>query len=153
MYQNIDLIFLSRLVEIKGIFLFLDALVSLCEDKTFNNELNIVIAGIPSPEFIERYSKYEKIFRNSKNIKINYCGLLSQEKKWELLHQSKNYILPTFGDSFGIAAIEALFSNVKVAASKRLGCSEILRNLKSFNYIELNKNSIKEDIKILLKNG
>ena len=42
--RNIDLIFLSRLNEIKGIFLLLDSLVMLCKDKNFKKNINIKIA-------------------------------------------------------------------------------------------------------------
>ncbi len=151
--KKIDFLFFSRLVEIKGINLFLDALVYLCNDAEFHENLSIKIAGIPSIKFLKRYEKIKEIFSRSNFLDISYEGMVSQERKWELLNDSKNYILPTYGDSFGISAIEALFANNKVAASKYLGCSTLIDDLNEFNYIDLSVIGIVRYIKSFCTNN
>ena len=145
--RSIDIIFLSRLINIKGVSLLLEALKVLCEDEKFKSKIYIVIAGIPSKEFTEKYNKYKIIFKKNKYLNIKYKGMVSQSLKWKLLHDSKYFILPTFGDSFGIAALEALFSNTKVISSNKLGCSEIINKLEYFEYIDLSVLSIVNKIK------
>ena len=60
---------------------------------------------------------------------------------------SRNYILPTLGDSFGISVIEALFANLNVVSTINLGCAPYIDNLKSFKYIDLNVKSLTTYIK------
>ncbi len=146
-YRKIDLLFFSRLVEIKGINLFLDALVYLCNEGEIYKNLKIKIAGIPSQQFYRKYSKAKEIFAKNKFLDISYEGMVSPQRKWELFNDSKNYILPTYGDSFGISVIEALFSNNKVASSHYLGCATLIDELDEFTYIDLSVFGIAKYIK------
>ena len=59
--------------------------------------------------------------------------------------------MPTFSDSFGIAVIEALSANVKIASTKMLGCAEYIDSLDAFTYLETTPYSIKKYIKKLIK--
>lgn len=145
-----DLLFFSRLVEIKGINLFLDALVYLCKEGEIYKNLRIKIAGIPSAQFCSKYEKAKEIFVKNKFLEISYEGNVSQQRKWELFNDSKNYILPTYGDSFGISAIEALFSNNKVASTKYLGCAKLIDDLDEFTYIDLSVFGIAKYIKSII---
>ena len=49
--KKIDLIYLSRITDIKGISLLLNALVDFSEDSMSEEILNVVIAGLPSKNF------------------------------------------------------------------------------------------------------
>lgn len=146
-HRKIDLLFFSRLVEIKGINLFLDALVYLCNEGEIYKNLKIKIAGIPSQQFYRKYNKAKEIFAKNKFLDISYEGMVSPQRKWELFNDSKNYILPTYGDSFGISVIEALFSNNKVASSHYLGCATLIDELDEFTYIDLSVFGIAKYIK------
>ena len=146
------MLFLSRLTRVKGIFIFLDALCDLCNDLEFSTQINILIAGLPTDEFLKKYSKIKKLFAKKNNLNVKYNGNVSEEDKWNIFFNSKNFILPTLSDSFGIAAIEALSANVNVASTRMLGCSNIIDSLESFTYLNPEKESIKKYIKYLLEN-
>ena len=149
--RDIDLLFLSRLTPIKGILIFLEAVADLCDDTTISKPFKIVIAGIPDKDFLKKYSIYKNKFKNKVNLDVSYVGMVSEKRKWELLFNSKNFILPTLSDSFGIAIVEALSANVKIASTKMLGCAEYIDSLDEFTYLDVTPYSIKKYITRLMK--
>ena len=150
-HRKIDLLYLSRITEIKGISLLLNALVDFSEDSMSEEILNVVIAGLPSKAFLKKYAEFKKVFNNKSNLNVKYLGVLSEKNKWRTLLNSRNFILPTYSDSFGIAAIEALTANVNVASTKQLGCADLIDSLEEFTYIDNTSESIKQYLKNILK--
>ena len=93
----------------------------------------------------------KKFLKIKSNLNVKYLGVLSEHKKWQTLLNSRNFILPTYSDSFGIAAIEALTANVHVASTKQLGCAYLIDSLEEFTYIDNTSESIKQYLNNLLK--
>tara|TARA_B100000161_G_C33502149_1_gene392217 strand:+ start:69 stop:935 length:867 start_codon:yes stop_codon:yes gene_type:complete len=150
-HRKIDLLYLSRITDIKGISLLLNALVNFSEDSLSKEILNVVIAGLPSKTFLKKYAEFKKVFRKKSNLNVKYLGVLSEQNKWQTLLNSRNFILPTYSDSFGIAAIEALTANVHVASTKQLGCAYLIDSLEEFTYIDNSSESINQYLDNLLK--
>lgn len=157
-FDCIRIIFLSNLMQEKGIFYLLDALKEL-ENKNISYEAKIAgnIDG----------SLQKKIIKKISELKYTqYVGIVSGENKKQLLQWSTIFILPTFYKMEGqpISILEALATQNLLITTNFAGIPDILKegihgffvNAKSSNDIvmrllEINQN--KEIIKQIATNN
>lgn len=98
---------LSRKKNIKGALIMLTGVTGdiffdiygPLEDQGYWEECNRVIAGLP------------------KNIKVNYCGEAEHSKVSRIFFEHDLLLLPTLGENFGHAIVEALSSGCPVLIS------------------------------------
>ncbi|AUC16631.1 hypothetical protein BTO06_16410 [Tenacibaculum sp. SZ-18] len=134
-FSKLKLVFLSNLMQEKGIIYLLDALISLEE----NNILyEAKIAGnidINLKDNIE-----EKL--NSLKF-TEYVGVVKEEDKKSLLYWSNTFILPTFYKMEGqpISILEALASKNCVVTTAHAGIPDIIQDSKNGKFIA--KESVK----------
>ncbi len=79
-------------------------------------EINII--GVKGSSFV--------IIPEIKDLKVNFLGYLNHSDVIKFLVKSKYFVLPSFYESFGIPALEALLSGCKVAASNTGALKEVL---------------------------
>ncbi|QZE13432.1 glycosyltransferase family 4 protein [Halosquirtibacter laminarini] len=120
---RMKLLYLSNIMQSKGIFILLDAIEKM---KDLKNDFELNIAG----EFLDDYLmsseevkvKFENKVKllNDNGFRVVYKGVVFQSKKIELLSDSDIFILPTFHrtEAFPISIIEAM----------RAGCGIISTN-------------------------
>lgn len=105
--NKIKILFVGREFKIKGGDIALGIMDKLT--KKYPNVEGIVVSDVP-PEIIKKYSV---------NKKINFLGLVSQERLFnEIYPQSDIFLYPTFSDTFGFAIIEAQSFGLPVVAMK-----------------------------------
>lgn len=133
--ENLKIIFLSRICEMKNLLGAIDILASI-------NDLNIQFDIYGNKEDIDYWEKCEKKLRTlSVNIKWKYCGECDSEKVLEIFAKYDVFLFPTLGENFGHVINEALIA----------GCIPIISNNTPWNDIE--ENNCGKVIPITCKNA
>ena len=138
------IIFLSNLMEEKGIFDLLEAL-RILEEKGFEYEAKI--AGNLDTTHENKLQAYIKTLKKTK-----YVGVVSGKNKKDLLLWSNIFILPTFYKMEGqpISILEAMATGNIVLTTRHAGIPDIFQNETNGYYVEKNNsNSIVEIIQSL----
>ena len=138
------IIFLSNLMEEKGIFDLLEAL-RILEEKGFEYEAKI--AGNLDTTHENKLQAYIKTLKKTK-----YVGVVSGKNKKDLLLWSNIFILPTFYKMEGqpISILEAMATGNIVLTTRHAGIPDIFQNEIHGYYVEKNNsNSIVEIIQSL----
>lgn len=117
--KKIKIIFLSNLMEEKGIFDLLEAL-KILEQQKFNYEAKI--AGNLDAKHKELIESY---FRELKNV--TYCGVVSGNTKKELLLWGNIFVLPTYYEMEGqpISILEAMATGNLILTTHHAGIPDI----------------------------
>lgn len=116
-YKHINLLFLSNFLEEKGINVFFEAIREINKRGIL---INVKIAGNKvANNNIDNYLK-ELTF-------IEYCGVVKELKKKELLLWSNVFCLPTFYKMEGqpISIIEAMATGNLILTTKHAGITDI----------------------------
>jgi glycosyltransferase involved in cell wall biosynthesis len=129
--RTIKLLFLSNLLPLKGIKLYLDAAAKLIADKQ-NIEINI--AG----PFNDRYTKAELnsfLLAHPLLAKVTKVhGSVTGVTKWKLLNDCDVLVHPTFNDAFPLVILEAMAAGCLIVSTKQGGIPDMLNN-KSFGFL------------------
>lgn len=141
------IIFLSNLMEEKGIFDLLEAL-KILEEEGFEYEAKI--AGNIDIKHEKRTNEYFSLLKN-----VTYCGVVSGNEKKELLVWGNIFILPTYYAMEGqpISILEAMATNNLVLTTNHAGIPDIFKENENGFYVEKNNvNSIVNRIKEISSN-
>jgi glycosyltransferase involved in cell wall biosynthesis len=137
------IIFLSNLMEEKGIFALLEALKTL-ESEGFEYEAKI--AGNIDESNKEKVLKYFESLNNT-----SYCGVVRGQEKKDLLLWSNTFILPTWYSMEGqpISILEAMATANVVLTTNHAGIPDIFKESVNGFYVHKNDplsitNSIKQ---------
>jgi glycosyltransferase involved in cell wall biosynthesis len=109
------LLFLSRFGPQKGSELVIEAFAQL--DQRFS-DWTLVMAGGGEAAYERRLKQLAETSGLRGNI--TWVGYLSGAQKWSAFAASQAYILPSFSESFGIAAAEALVAGMPALLSSRI---------------------------------
>jgi glycosyltransferase involved in cell wall biosynthesis len=107
---KLDCIFIARLVPIKNLLFLLKALLMV------KAKIVLTIAGPVEDEVYWETCK-QQIAQLPSNIQCNYIGPQANEQLYQLLLQNHLFVLPTTGENFGHAIIEALLAGRPVLIS------------------------------------
>ena len=133
--ENLKIIFLSRICEMKNLLGAIDILISI-------KDLNIQFDIYGNKEDIDYWEKCErKLYTLPANIKWKYCGECDSEKVLEIFAKYDIFLFPTLGENFGHVINEALIA----------GCIPIISNNTPWNDIE--ENNCGKVIPITCKNA
>ena len=109
-------LFLSRLDPKKGMDLLIDAFAELKQRRT--NAL-LVIAGDGEVGFVRHLR--ERAEKRGIASDVMWTGFLDGGDKLSALAAAKAFVLPSYSENFGIAAVEALAAGVPVIVTKGVG--------------------------------
>jgi glycosyltransferase involved in cell wall biosynthesis len=136
--KKTSLLFLSNLLPLKGINLYLEAAARLLNE---GYDLEINIAG----PFTNKYSEqdFNNFLLENSNIKnaINYHGSVSGVQKWTLLKETDVFVHPTYNDAFPLVILEAMASGCIIISTDQGGIPDIIKN-KPFGFVLKEINSI-----------
>ncbi|WP_432707984.1 XrtY-associated glycosyltransferase XYAG1 [Pedobacter sp.] len=119
--SGIDLLFLSRIEEKKGLFALFAALSTLTLPWT------LTIAGTGDFQYIQQLKKLTEVLRI--NHRINWLGEVDDINKFVLLRKSDFLILPSFNENFANVVVESLAVGTPVIVSSEVGLADyILKN-------------------------
>jgi len=137
--KKYDLVFSSRLVKNKGIFLLLKAV------KKLKIKLAIIGTG-PLEDKIKKYIKKNK-------LNVDFLGWLSSvEDLAKTYNQSKALIMCSFNEGGPRVTLEAMACNIPVITSKVGIMLDIIKYQENGLFIDWNVNDIIKNINLLLKN-
>ena len=145
--NEINIFFLSNLMEEKGIFQLIEAL-KILEHKKLNFKAKL--AGNIDVK------NQEKIFHQIKKLNsTSYIGVVKNKEKLDLLKWGNIFILPTFHKTEGqpISILEAIASGNIVVSTFYPGISDIFSNGLKCVYIEKeNSNDIASKLQKIISN-
>lgn len=118
------LLFLSNLIESKGVFVLLDAL-KILKEKGYSFEC--IFVGGESKEIDKNRFEHEVEIRNL-NQRIAYQGKIYGIEKEKILASSDNFILPTSDECFPLVLLEAMQQSVPVISTDEGGIQDIINN-------------------------
>jgi glycosyltransferase involved in cell wall biosynthesis len=111
-------LFISRLHPIKGLP---DLVQSWAKVKP--KDWRVLIAG---PDENNHRADLEKLAQSlGVRNDFEFVGPIDDDHKWELLHRSDLFVLPSYSESFGMAIAEALAAGVPVITTKATPWREI----------------------------
>ncbi|MDD5194877.1 MAG: glycosyltransferase family 4 protein [Candidatus Omnitrophica bacterium] len=118
------ILYVGRIAEVKGIFPFLAAINEV--EKSFP-DIKVILAG---PWQLPQ-TPQELGITISKSISeeaITWLGYVSGDKLSRLYKEARVCIVPSYFESFGIAALEAMFFGLPVVATNVGGLPEVVEN-------------------------
>lgn len=145
--KELRIVYLSNLMEEKGILYLLDAL-AVIEDKNISYKAKI--AGN-----IDESLKEKIDFKINKLENTSYLGIVYKKEKKELLEWSNIFILPTFYKMEGqpISILEALATKNVIIATDHAGIKDIIKpNIHGYLVKPKSAESIVEPILFLNEN-
>lgn len=143
-YDQINLLFLSNFLEEKGINVFLEAIKKINESGI---SINVKIAGNKiANNNVDRYIKDLPF--------IEYCGVVKDLEKRELLIWANVFCLPTFYKMEGqpISIIEAMATGNLILTTKHAGIPDICSDKNAVFCNKNDVNDLKEKILFLADN-
>jgi len=142
------LLFLSNLIESKGVYILLDAL-KLLKDQGLLFFCNFVggEGDINSEEF---NSKLKNL--NLQDC-VSYLGKKYNVEKYEIFQSSDIFVFPTFYETFGLVNLEAMMFGLPVISTNEGGIPDIVTDNET-GFIVRRKNSqdLADKIKFLIEN-
>jgi glycosyltransferase involved in cell wall biosynthesis len=147
--RKIKLLFLSNLLPLKGIKLYLEAATKVI---VTNSDIEINIAG----PFNDKYTEDDLnsfLLSHPELARVTKVhGSVKGAKKWNLLNDSDVLVHPTFNDAFPLVILEAMAAGCLVVSTKQGGIPDILEG-KSFGFIlnEVTADCLTEKLQYLLK--
>lgn len=119
-----QILFLSNLIESKGVFTLLDALKILkAEGYIFQCKF---IGGETKEIDAERFN--EEVRKRGLDESVNYLGRKYGEEKHEILAQSDILTFPTFNETFGLVLLEAMQQATPVITTDVGGIPDIVED-------------------------
>ncbi|MCM8568759.1 glycosyltransferase family 4 protein [Gramella jeungdoensis] len=145
--KKVQLLFLSNLIESKGVFVLLEALKKL-KDRGIHFHCSYIGGeGDVSAEFFN--SKINDF--GLKNF-VFYEGKKYGNEKLEYLLKSHVFVLPTLNDCFPLVILEALQFSLPVVSTIEGGISEMVENEKNGFLVQKNDAfEIADKLEILIK--
>jgi len=109
--KEFDLCFMGRFHEQKGLFELVDILKRLKEKKP---DISLALLGGGVERIEKRFFKLVK--ENNLDESIKYFGYVTGDKKFDILRSCKVFLFPSYYESFGQVALEALGCGLPVVA-------------------------------------
>jgi glycosyltransferase involved in cell wall biosynthesis len=140
------ILFLSRLNVKKGLDILLPAFSRLLAER---NDLHLVLAG-PDDGYLGDIQAY--IQKNNLQSHVTLPGMLIKEQKLAAFADADLYTLPTYSESFAIAALEAMAAGLPTLLTEHVGFGGYLRQYKAAHLCEPTEQSVYDGLNYLLTN-
>ena len=148
--QRINLLFLSNLIESKGVKVLLESVNILKEEYSQKFHVNFV-GNFGSEELKDYFMDYIKT-KKIENL-VSYHGPRYGVEKNEILSKNDIFILPTFNDCFPLSLLEAMQFSLPLISTSEGAIPDILIDGKN-GFLVKRKDSkdLAQKIKIFLEN-
>ncbi len=141
------ILFLGRLTWEKGLALLVPAIAAV---QKLVPEATLVLAGPDQNGYSRRLIKMAADAGISRRIVIT--GQLDWDRKWLALRECELLVLPSYSESFGLAALEASAAGKPVVVTKEVGVAPVLREAGAGVVTEVAPESLAAAITALLNN-
>lgn len=115
------ILFFGRINFLKGLDLLVPAFARIARER---GDVHLVLAGPDN----EGYAKKVKTWVRNEGMeeRVTFTGMLQGELKLALLRESEMLVVPSYGENFGIAVIEAMACSLPVLISNKINiCHEV----------------------------
>ncbi len=136
-----NILFVGRIDPVKGIELLMESLKFIRGDFVLN------IAGGPSKDI----SYYENIKDNTSKYPIRFFGKVPHKELYKIYQNSCMLVLPSYYESFGLVALEAMSSGRPVVGFSDTSLSEVVGE-KAGIFVKRNTREFAHAINFLLNN-
>ena len=109
--KKYDIAFMGRFHPQKGLFEIIEILKIL---KKIKPDIKLLLIGGGNEAIKKKF--FDLIHAHNFNDNIEYAGFISSDEKFELLSKSKVFIFPSYYESFGQVALEAMACGLPVVA-------------------------------------
>jgi glycosyltransferase involved in cell wall biosynthesis len=130
---------LSRLLPTKGLDVFLEAFLSVRNQKQLEN-WSLVLAGEGSVEFVGRLKQMAAAASASKHVL--FPGWLEGDNKRAALQHASLLALPSYHENFGLCVLEALACGVPVLVSPQVNLASEVEAARAGWVAAVDKNSL-----------
>lgn len=109
---KMEVLYVGNVTQMKGVFYLLEAAKQLSGDK-----FNFTIVGKydKGSKLIEKYKKY-----------VHFTGYVMHDQVKKYLINADVFVFPSLGDSFGLAALEALSYGLPIICSDHAGVADAI---------------------------
>jgi glycosyltransferase involved in cell wall biosynthesis len=109
-------LFLSRIDRIKGLDLLLAA---FAKARMSEPDLALVIAGNGDRKWIRALQNTAEMLSIAPNV--IWAGFVGGQAKWDLIADADIFVLPSYSENFGVAAVEAMGAGIPVIITDQVG--------------------------------
>jgi len=143
--NSFTLLFLSRLDPKKNIEGLLHAVALLAEKYP---RLMLQVAGTGEGEYpAELHALAARLHLNDR---VTWLGFIQGERKIDLFRKAKTFVLPSFSENFGIAAVEALAEGLPCIVSRHIAISSEIEASGAGILVDTNPESIAAGIEAMM---
>jgi len=121
--QSLSLLFVSRLVPIKGLPTLLQAMA--LQRARGGLAVALKIAGQGSDEYLSELQAMVKSLNISENV--TFVGFLEGEAKSQALAEADVFVLPSYHENFSLSTAEAMAAGLPVIVSDQVGIAREIR--------------------------
>jgi glycosyltransferase involved in cell wall biosynthesis len=139
------ILFLARLDPVKGLDLLLTAFKRVRERYV---RAALVIAGQGDPHFESALRRQAEQLGITDSI--IWAGFLDGESKWSALLDADVFVLPSYSENFGVAAVEAMCAGTPVVVSDRVGIHQAIQRAESGIVVRCDSRELADAITRLL---
>ncbi|WP_420149241.1 glycosyltransferase [Spirosoma sp.] len=140
------ILFLSRLNFKKGLDVLLAAFLRLSNER---EDVQLVLVG-PDDGYLSTIQEF--IQQHQLQERILLPGMLIKEQKLAAFADADIFTLPTYSESFAIAALEALATGVPSLLTEHVGFGDYIRSYQSAHLCEPTEQSVYDGLTYLLNN-
>ena len=143
----VQLLFLSNLIESKGVFVLLDAL-SLLKNKNIKFTCKFV-GGIGD---ISENSFYQKVSDLKLNAHVSYLGKKFNQDKLDVFSHADIFVHPSFNDCFPLVLLEASQFKLPIISTSEGAIPEIIEDgINGFLVPKQDANALADKLEVLIK--
>ena len=139
------ILFLGRLHNKKGLDLLVPAMEKIIKHR---EDARLVIVGPNEGGYGDTIK--ERFFEASLGRYVLFTGQLVGAEKFALFHDSSVFVLPSYGENFGVAVLEAMAAGVPVVVSDKVALSSQVSECEAGEVIGCDPGQIAEAVLHLL---
>ncbi|MCX5704067.1 MAG: glycosyltransferase, partial [Candidatus Omnitrophica bacterium] len=154
------ILFLGRMHWIKGLDILVKAYATILKER---DDLHLLMVGNDEGGYTKKVKRWLRDYKinyldygledrgHVDKAKVTFTGMLTGKEKIEAYAGSDIFVLPSYSENFGMAAVEAMACGLAVIISNKVGIyNEIQRN-KAGIIIDTDSKSLYQGIKLLLE--
>jgi glycosyltransferase involved in cell wall biosynthesis len=145
--QEVEILYLSNLIESKGVFVLLDAL-EILQIKSLNFHCTFVGGwGDITEELFDTY-----VQKTGLNKKVIYAGVQYEQKKNAYFKMADIFVHPTYNDCFPLVILEAMQYSLPIISTIEGGIRDIVEDCTTgFLIQQRNVEALADKLEILIR--